>query len=152
MTNVQFNLKNILKEHRQTTSALVEASGLAKTTVYNIVNNKAKAVELETLEKLLNGLEKLTGRAVSFNDLFEKRLSSREVRLEHLLKDAKPFNWEETMKLLPELTLEEQAEGEAFIKVLEEAREKDRQLSLSRDKQWLDLFEEETEDSLVDIK
>jgi DNA-binding Xre family transcriptional regulator len=146
MPIISFNLEPLLRQHGKNPSALVEASGLSKTTVYNIVNNKAKAVELETLEKLLTGLEKLTGQPLSFNDLFEKRSSSREERLARLLKDAKPFNWEETKKLLPELTPEEKEEGEDFIRTLEDLREQDRRHSLTRNKEWLELFEEESED------
>jgi DNA-binding Xre family transcriptional regulator len=150
MGTVQFNLETILRRNKKTASALIEATGLAKTTVYNIVNNKAKAVELETLEKLLVGLRKLTGQPLSMNDLFEVQPASREERLARLLKGVKPFNWEETQKHLPELTPEDQTEGDAFIKALEDLREEDRKLSLKRDQELLELFNnDETEDAVT---
>lgn len=142
MGTVHFRLNDILSHYKKTPAALVEASGLAKTTVYNIVNDKAKAVELETLSKLVDGLERLTGKAITFNDLLEKEPRERNSLLDDLLKDAKPFDWEEMKKHIPNWTEEEKAENEAFIKILEEQREVDRKLDTERTKKLLDLFEE----------
>lgn len=140
MTTAHWKLQDTLRRHGKTTVALVRASGLTKTTVYNIVNGKSKAVELETLGKLVAGLEKLTGQAMSFDDVLEREPPKRNARLEKLLKDAKPFDWEEVKKLIPDWTPEEQADNEVFLKVLEEQRQIDRELSLKRDRELLKLF------------
>lgn len=142
MVNTHFKIEPLLRQHRKTPLALAEASGLSKTTVYSIVNNKAKAIELQTLDKLMAGLERLLGRPVRFDEILEKRQSSKQERLAQLLKDAKPFHWKEVEKNLSPLTPEEKAENEEFMRVLAEAREASRQLSAERDRKLLELFEE----------
>lgn len=142
MVNTYFKLELLLRQHKKTPLALAEASGLSKTTVYNLVNNKAKAVELETLDKLMAGLEQLLGRPVRFDEILEKRPIPKEARLARLLKGARPFHWEEVQKALPPLTPEEKAEDEAFLRVLEEARQTDLEQSQARDRRLLELFEE----------
>lgn len=122
MLSTHFKLDPLLRQHKKTPLALAEASGLSKNTVYNIVNNKAKAIELETLDKLIIGLEKLIGRSVGFGDIFEKSQPSTQQRLEQLLKDAKPFYWQDVTNDLPPLAPEDEAEGEAFIRALEDHR------------------------------
>jgi DNA-binding Xre family transcriptional regulator len=143
MLGTHFKLEPLLRQHKKTPLALAEASGLSKTTVYNIVNNKAKAIELETLDKLMMGLEKLIGRPVGISDILEKRPSSKQERLEQLLKGAKPFNSKEFRKHWPAWTPEEQAENEEFLRVLEEAHRTDLELSKERDKRLLELFADE---------
>ncbi|WP_337868534.1 helix-turn-helix transcriptional regulator [Meiothermus sp.] len=142
MVNTYFKLELLLRQHKKTPLALAEASGLSKTTVYNLVNNKAKAVELETLDKLMAGLERLLGRPVRFDEILEKRPTPKEARLARLLKGVRPFHWEEVQKALPPLTPEEKAEDEAFLRVLEEARQTDLEQSQARDRRLLELFEE----------
>jgi DNA-binding Xre family transcriptional regulator len=130
-----------LRQHKTTPLALAEASGLSKTTVYNIVNNKAKAVELETLGKLITGLRTLTGETIDMNDILKEEIIPdwRDT----ILRNAKPFDWEAIQKQLPPLTPEDKAEGEAFIALLEEERRKDRDLSKERDQRLLELFPED---------
>jgi DNA-binding Xre family transcriptional regulator len=142
MLSTHFKLAPLLRQHKKTPLALAEASGLSKNTVYNIVNNKAKAIELETLDKLIIGLEKLIGRSVGFSDIFEKSQSSTQQRLEQLLRDAKPFHWQEVTKDFLPLAPEDEAEGEAFIQALQEQSEQDRQLSAGHDRKLLELFAE----------
>lgn len=141
MIDTRFKLEPLLRQHKKTPLALAQASGLSKTTVYNLVNNKAKAVELQTLDKLMAGLERLIGRPVGFGEILEKRPSGKQERLARLLKDAKPFNWAEVEKNLPPLTPEEKAENEEFTRVLEEARKTSLELSRARDRRLLELFE-----------
>jgi DNA-binding Xre family transcriptional regulator len=142
MANTQFKLKPLLRQHKKTPLALAEASGLSKTTVYNIVNNKAKAIELQTIDKLMTGLERLLGRPVRFDEILEKRPNSKQERLARLLKDAKPFSAKDWREQWPAWTPEEQAENEAFLQVLAEAREASKALSAERDKRLLELFDE----------
>lgn len=65
----------LLEAHNLTAYQLWKASGLSKTGVYNLVTPKglerATGVEFGTLAKLISGLEKLTGRCVSLDDLLE---------------------------------------------------------------------------------
>ena len=126
----QFKLHDTLHRHKKTPAALVQASGLAKTTVYNIVNNKAKAVELATLDKLLLGLQKLTQENFGLEDILETK--QQDDWRKEIFRNAKPFDWEAVQALLPEWTEEEQIENEAFLKTLEEQRELDRKLSEKR--------------------
>ena len=140
MSDVHFKLDDTLRRHKKNAAALIEASGLAKATVYNIVNNKAKAVELETLSKLLNGLRVLTGEETTINDILERK--TQHNWREDILKNAKPFDWDAVVTELPELTEKEKAEGEDFIQFLEEQRKRDRSLSAARQKKLLALFEE----------
>lgn len=145
MPAVHFKLEPLLRRHNKSVLALAKASGLAKTTVYNIVNNKAKAVELATLGKLVDGLERLTGQPVSFDDVLEKEPPKRNALLEELLKDAKPFDWEEMKKLIPDWTPEERAENERFMEALEQQRAIDRELSIKRDRELLEIFSQSSE-------
>jgi len=142
MQSTRFKLEPLLRQHRTNPLALASASGLSKTTVYNIVNNKAKAIELQTLDKLLMGLEKLLGRPVSYNEVFERPQSTKQDRLEQLLKGAKPFSSKEWRKEWPAWTPEEQTENEAFLQALAEARKADMELSAEQDKRLIELFDE----------
>lgn len=119
MPNVRFKLESVLWRHNKGVEALAEASGLAKTTVDNIVNNKAKAVKLETLGKLVEGLERLTGKPVSFDDVLEKRPLEESVILENIVIDAKPIGWEALKKLIPDWSPSERAHNERVWAELE---------------------------------
>jgi len=68
---VRWKLAATLKERGVTPYGLVKASGLAQATVYAIAQGKAQAVELETLTKLVAGIERLTGKPAAVNDLLE---------------------------------------------------------------------------------
>ena len=140
MSDVHFKLDETLRRYKKTPFALVEASGLAKATVYKIVNNEAKAVKLETISKLMDGLRELTGEVVTLDDVLEE--TNKPDSLEELLKNAKPFDWDKMMASIPKWTEEEKAENEAFIKILEEQRAIDRKLDIERTKKLLELFEE----------
>jgi DNA-binding Xre family transcriptional regulator len=140
---LSWRVSETLRRHGQTPADLVRASGLNKTTIYNMVNNRAKAVELETLGKLLSGLEKMLGRSVSYEEVLEKQATPAQARLQELLKQAKPFDAVAWRAQLEPLTQEEKADGEEFIRILEESRQADRDHSAKRDEQLYALFEEE---------
>jgi DNA-binding Xre family transcriptional regulator len=134
-----WKLEATLRRHRKTPLALARASGLTKNTVYNIVNEKAQAIEIETLDKLVAGLEKLTGQPMSITDVIERE-PKRNALLEEALKHAKPFNWEEVKKTLPDWTPEERAGNEAWLEVMEAERELDKLGSIERDQRLLEAF------------
>ena len=142
MSTIHFKLDDTLRRHKKTPAALIEASGLAKATVYNIVNNKAKAVELETLAKLMAGLRELTKEDIKLNDIIEEE--TKPDWREEILKNAKAFNWDEVQALIPEWSEEEQEENDAFIELLEQQRKLGRELSIKRTEKLLELFEDET--------
>ncbi|MEM7734854.1 MAG: helix-turn-helix transcriptional regulator [Deinococcota bacterium] len=141
MSPVHFKVGETLRIHNQTPAALIEASGLAKTTVYNIVNNKAKAVELETLSKLMAGLRELTKEDVSIADILQEE--TKPDWREELRKNAKPFYWDEVKKELPELTPQEKAEADEVVALLDAQRKQDNKPYLSkRIQQMLEIFAE----------
>ncbi|GAA3993925.1 hypothetical protein GCM10022631_00020 [Deinococcus rubellus] len=113
MTRTHWTLAETLRRHGKNVSALVKASGLSKNTVYDIVNGKSQAVTLETLDKLLSGLEQLTRAPVTLEDVLRREQGS-DIDPELLAQAAaaRPFNWEELRKTLPTWTDEERAEDE----------------------------------------
>ena len=141
MSTVHFKLDDTLRRHKKNAAALIEASGLAKATVYNIVNNKAKAVELETLSKLIKGLHKLTGEEVSINDILEKE--TQPDWREEILKNAKPFNWDEMMADIPDWTEEERQENARVFEEIERERKEDAQHPSKRIEQMLEILSSE---------
>jgi putative transcriptional regulator len=51
------NLKPLLRERNMTPYALAKATGLSLGTIYRITNNKAKRLELETIDRLCAALK-----------------------------------------------------------------------------------------------
>lgn len=135
-----WKLAQTLERFGQTPMALAQASGLTKTTVYALVNDKSKAVELETLDKVIAGLEQLTGQPMSYQDVLERRGQSLSPALLHQLRNAKPIDLETLEKLIPQWTPEEQVENERFFQALEEMREQDRVDSLEQNRELMALF------------
>lgn len=69
MMPISFRLKEVLDEANVTPYALAKASGVAPNTVYPIVADRVKRVDLETISRLLGGLRELTGREYDVGDL-----------------------------------------------------------------------------------
>ena len=138
MPTTHFKLEPLLRRHNKSVLALVKASGLAKTTVYNLVNNRAKAVELETLSKLVDGLERLTGKPISFDDVLEKEPRERNALLDDLLKDAKPLDWDKMMAGIPDWTEEEREENSRVFEM--ERERKNAKRPSKRLEQMLEIF------------
>lgn len=128
----QWKLEGTLRRFGKTPMALARASGLTKTTIYNMVNNTSQAVQLETLDKLLIGLEHLTGQHFSVADVLEREVKPNAL-LEELLRDAKPVDFAELNKHIPAWTDEERIENEAFLRELEYIKQRDRAYSLTYD-------------------
>jgi DNA-binding Xre family transcriptional regulator len=127
-----WKLEGTLRRFGKTPMALARASGLTKTTIYNMVNNTSQAVQLETLDKLLIGLEQLTGQKLSVSDVLEREVKPNAL-LEELLRDAKPVDFAELNKHIPAWTDEERIENEAFLRELEYIKQRDRTHSLTYD-------------------
>jgi transcriptional regulator with XRE-family HTH domain len=67
---MRWRLKEYLDEHGLTPFALVTASGLSTATVYPIARGKAERVSLETVQRIADTLQAMTGENVTLNDLF----------------------------------------------------------------------------------
>lgn len=123
MTQTHWTLAETLRRNGKNVSALVKASGLSKNTVYDIVNGKSQAVTLETLDKLLSGLEELTQAPVTLEDVLSREQGSDiDPELLAQLSGIQPFNWADIKRTLPDWTPEEQAENERMFGELEEDR------------------------------
>ena len=107
MTATHWTLAQTLQRRGITTHALIKVSGLSKGTVYDIVNGKSQGVTLETVDKLLSGLEQLTGQRMTLDAVLDR--SEPDDPYAHLFVHTEPFNWEEIQKLIPAWTPEELA-------------------------------------------
>lgn len=141
MSRTRWKLHDTLRHHGKTSSDLVRASGLTKSTVHGIVNGKSKVVKLETLDKLLDGLEKLTGERMDYGALFERQEDAHpDPALQAQVAALPSFDWNKVQKLIPSWTDEERAEHEAFVPEMECVRREDRVLDERRTERLLGLF------------
>jgi transcriptional regulator with XRE-family HTH domain len=138
-----WKLEGTLRRFGKTPMALARASGLTKTTIYNIVNNNSQAVQLETLDKLLIGLENLTGQHFSVADVLEREVKPNAF-LEELLQDAKRVDFAELDKHIPDWTDEERIENQAFLQILEQERSGRLERQVQRDAELLEIFAPKT--------
>ena len=123
MTHTHWTLAETLQRHGQKAPALARASGLSKNTVYDILNGKSRAVTLETLDKLLDGLERLTGASLTPNDLIGRMVRSDiDPELLAQLAAIPPFDWQEVQAQTPSWTEEERAANDQFWLDLETDR------------------------------
>jgi DNA-binding Xre family transcriptional regulator len=107
----QWKLEGTLQKYGKSPMSLARASGLTKTTIYSMVNGSSQAVQLETLDKLLSGLEKLTGKPMSVSDVLEREIKPNAL-LEEVLRYAKPVNWQELEGHIPDWSAAERSENE----------------------------------------
>jgi DNA-binding Xre family transcriptional regulator len=68
---VKWKIRSYLEQHGKTPYALWKASGLSRTAVYDICNDKQDGLRFEAMGRLINALEKLTGQTVTPNDVLE---------------------------------------------------------------------------------
>ncbi len=137
----QWKLDATLRQYRKTPLALARASGLSKSTVYNIVHGKAKGIELETLDKIMAGLEQLTGQKMLVQDVLNRE-NKNSALLESLLKNAKPFDAKNIECLLPDWTPEEIQTDEQFWQEYEQEKQVQLQLRKQRDADLEQLLED----------
>ena len=72
MSQTYWTLAETLRKHGQKVPALIQVCGLSKNTVYDIVNGKSQAITLETVDKILTGLERLTGMRFTVEDILKR--------------------------------------------------------------------------------
>lgn len=68
---VKWKVKEFLDKNKKTPYALWKASGLSRTTVYAITGGKLRGMDFDTLAKVVEGLEEVTGKRVEPNDVLE---------------------------------------------------------------------------------
>lgn len=66
---VNFRLNELLEEEDKTAYALSKESGVSLTTLYKITKNRTRRVDMDTLNALLNGLNKLTGKVYEVSSI-----------------------------------------------------------------------------------
>ena len=115
MSHTRWTLAETLRRHSKKPPALARASGLSKNTVYDIVNGKTKAVTLETLDKLLSGLEEITGTAMSVEDVLKREQPAGiDTHLLAQVVNIQPLDARELLALVPDWTDQERAENDRF--------------------------------------
>lgn len=68
----KWRLKQYLDANGLSAYQLVKATDAAPNTVYALARGDQKQVNLKTLEAVLTGLDALTGKRASFDDLLER--------------------------------------------------------------------------------
>ncbi|PTL37412.1 helix-turn-helix domain-containing protein [Alkalicoccus saliphilus] len=66
---IKFNLHSLLKQHNYSQHEFSEISKVRPNTINDMCNNKTKRIELETLNKIMKGLQIITKKEVSIEDL-----------------------------------------------------------------------------------
>lgn len=112
MTQTHWTLAQTLQSRGLSPHALAKVSGLSKNTVYDIVNGKSHGITLETVDRLLNGLEQLTGQRMALEAVLDRQ--EPEDPYLHLFAGAQPFDWEQRRASLPHWTPEEQVANDTF--------------------------------------
>lgn len=138
MTATHWTLAQTLQRRGVTTHALIKASGLAKGTVYDIVNGKSQGITLETVDKLLSGLEQLTGERLSVEAVLAREEPADPYA--HLFVNAKPYDWEVARKLIPDWTPEELAADDLYWAELAAEKRAWRDSTDKRLQQLADIF------------
>ena len=68
---VKLTIRTYLEQHNATAYRLWKASGLPKNTAYALASGKTTRIDLDTLGKVVYGLEQITGQKITPNDLLE---------------------------------------------------------------------------------
>ena len=113
MTATRWTLAQTLQRRGVSTLALIKASGLSKGTVYDIVNGKSQGITLETVDKLLGGLERLTGERLSVEAVLARKGvdTIQDSALLAQLQDLPLFDLDALNTTIPRWTPEQQEEN-----------------------------------------
>lgn len=68
---LEWKMKEFLEAHNVSAYRLMKEAGLAQGTAYRLANNRAKGLNLETLDGVISALRRLTGKRVFLADLLE---------------------------------------------------------------------------------
>ncbi|ADI13561.1 transcriptional regulator, XRE family [Truepera radiovictrix DSM 17093] len=75
---MRWTLKEYLNRHGLTAYQLAKASGLSVNTIYPLARGEAQRVSLDTLQTVLDTLDKLTGQRVNVTDVLEREVEEHE--------------------------------------------------------------------------
>jgi DNA-binding Xre family transcriptional regulator len=98
MTMLHFNLKPYLERHNITTYRLAQDSGITASTLYGLARKRTQHIDLATVSRIIDSLQRLTGKDVAITDLLENTNDPVTItpQLAALLKNAKPFEMPST--------------------------------------------------------
>jgi DNA-binding Xre family transcriptional regulator len=98
MTMLHFNLKPYLERHKITTYRLAQDSGITASTLYGLARKRTQHIDLATVSRIIDSLQRLTGKEVAITDLLENTNDPATIKpqLAALLKNAKPFEMPST--------------------------------------------------------
>lgn len=68
-----WKVKEFLEAHNVSAYRLMKEAAIAQGTAYRLANNQAGGLSLETLDAVIEGLRRLTGKRVLLADLLEYR-------------------------------------------------------------------------------
>jgi hypothetical protein len=142
MTMLYFNLKPYLDRHNITTYRLAKDSDITASTLYGLARKRTQNIDLATVSRIIDSLQRLTGNHVSITDLLENinNPTSINPQLAALLKNAKPFEVTNT----PSWTSDEHEEDERYWQA--KRLEKQQALELERQRhQRLSAIMDETQ-------
>lgn len=66
---VHWMIRPLLERHNISTYRLMRESGLAQGTVYRLVNGETQSLNVETLDRVMAALQRLTGERLEISDL-----------------------------------------------------------------------------------
>ena len=66
---VRWMIRPLLERHHISTYRLMRESGLAQGTVYRLVNGETQSLNVETLDRVMAALQRLTGERLEISDL-----------------------------------------------------------------------------------
>jgi len=69
VTKVQWRLEQVLSEHRISAYRLARESGLTPQAIHKIVHNQVRGLDFDTLERILDALERLTSKRLEVGDV-----------------------------------------------------------------------------------
>jgi DNA-binding Xre family transcriptional regulator len=70
---LEWKVKEFLEIHGISAYRLMKEAAIAQGTAYRLANNQAGGLSLETLDAVIEGLRRLTGKRVLLADLLEYR-------------------------------------------------------------------------------
>lgn len=76
---LRWKLRAYLDRHNLSAYALTRVADVAPNTVYALARGESERISLEVFDKVLAGLEQLTGQSVGVADLLERAVNGPEV-------------------------------------------------------------------------
>lgn len=97
---LRWKLRDYLDRHNVSAYALTRVADVAPNTVYALARGDSERISLEVFDKVLAGLEQLTGRPVGVADLLEREVDDLEAQTRDWhdadlsrLGEYEPYDW-----------------------------------------------------------